>query len=138
MPRNTKNRLEQLALLTAVATAASMGPQTSIQPIPSTKINEETMPALKIKQQYPMNVKNFKEVGFKKNNNTKRKSFKQTSQKLEPHILNNNTSTTRRGRQNTRRKQRKQKPVGKKKLGIGRGNNTSKRRAASSAFQRKK
>ena len=66
MPNKTKKGLEKLSLLTAAATAAHMGPNISKQPKPLTKINEETMPALNIKQQYPINVKNFKEVGFKK------------------------------------------------------------------------
>ena len=130
---------KELSLLAAAATAAHMGPNTSKQPNQLPRINEETMPALNIKQEFPINVKNFKAIGLKKNNNnTKRTSLKQTSHKLEPHILHGNNTTTRRRRRNTRSKQRKLKPVGKKKLGIGRGNNRSKRRAASSAFQRKK
>ena len=137
MPNKTKKGLEKLSLLTAAATAAHMGPNISKQPKPLTKINEETMPALNIKQQYPINVNNFKAVGLKKKNNSQKTGFKPKSHTFEvPLLETTNTSRTRRRR--SRRSIQKKNFISKVNSVKGRGNNKSKKRAAPSAFQRKK
>ena len=83
-------------------------------------------------------LKILRKLDSKKKNNSKKTTFKQKSHTFEvPLLETTNTPRTRR-RRRSRRSIQKKNFISKVNSVKGRGNNKSKKRAAPSAFQRKK